>query len=814
MITFAISFIAGIVAFKFSPFFPFSIISACIFIITALLWKYRGIRKKFIMIILIFGFGFLCSVVRQDTLPDIAFPDHDLLVDGTVVDVPETSGEKIRFTMSEVAVEGQEIGGTVQLVLYPKMFGNNFNGSLLDPGNRISALVKLKEPAPFRNPGVYERDLKEAGIAAVGYVKHMKLLGRNDGLLFRIAHNRQELGEIIDRSLSAENASFHKAIIPGLKKGISQEMRDAFSSTGLAHLLSISGTHFGLLAFICFSLARWIIKCLPVKYFSRLTLYITPTQIAVILTLPLLMTYAVLSGLSTPTVRSFIMVSIYMCALLLGRRGQWLNSLSVAAVAILLWQPDTLFELSFLLSFGAVLSIGMLLENRGSCNDLETSPFIEAGNKEVAGGMRKAYAKVETALLIPIAAVMGTAPIVALYFKQFPVIAPITNLLVTPFVCFIILPLGFVSGFNALIFNMTSMPFSAVIDSVTHFTLTVIKVLSQIPFSSVPVHNPSFAVIVIYYFSLLAIMKSRKKWRFLPLVVVICFYVISPRVSDHNLKIIFLDAGQGDASVVELPDAKVMIIDGSTHTPDMGLRVIAPYLWSKGIKAIDYMVVTHPHPDHYGGLMSLVDNFDVGEIWFNGRTAHGAEEFFQRARKSDIQLRILTRGDMLENDRYSIYVLHPYDEFRTMSPRGGFSDENSDSLVLKIVSGDTSILLTGDIEEEAEENLLSLGKWLKSDIIKVPHHGGRTSSSWEFIKAVNPRIAVASAGRNNLFQHPHHETIERYRIAGAKFFRTDVDGAITVTLREGLLHMEKYEDRKLKRVAGWQDEIRNLQLLF
>ena len=193
---------------------------------------------------------------------------------------------------------------------------------------------------------------------------------------------------------------FRSAIIPGLKTGISRDMRDAFSTTGLAHLLSISGTHFGLLAFMVFISIRTVIKYLPVRLLSKMTLYITPTRIAVVITLPVLVFYALISGASTPTVRSLIMIFIYMLALFLGRKGQWLNSLSIAALIILLWNPKALFELSFQLSFIAVFSIGYVLEKRaedsGQNAELQ-SLLVEGGTKGRSAGIKRMSEKVKTA---------------------------------------------------------------------------------------------------------------------------------------------------------------------------------------------------------------------------------------------------------------------------------------------------------------------------------------------------------------------------------------------------------------------------------
>ncbi len=547
--------------------------------------------------------------------------------------------------------------------------------------------------------------------------------------------------------------------------------------------------------------------------------------------------------------------------------------MSIAAVLILLWQPSALFELSFQLSFLAVLSIGYVLEKYTEYKS-QIIPLHSPLIKGDVGGLHnsdhrylinKAIEKVKTVILITIAAVLGTAPLVAVYFNQFPLISPITNLIITPLVCFIVLPLGFFTGFTALMFNMTSMPLSGLTDAVTHFALRLIKIFSHIPYATLHIHNPSIVIILLYYISLMLLVKNifhprpdlstsrfrpppsrrRGDWnvadenssflggrkaplrqrpytgrvlrgggRFLPIVLVLCIYIITPYLSGNDLRITFLDVGQGDASFVELPDRKIMLIDGGTRDPDMGRRVIAPYLWSKGIKRVDYIVLSHPHLDHFGGLIYIMNNFDIGEIWLNGRVTFEAVELFQEIKRSKIPYKILRRGDVLEFDKYRVYFFHPYDEFYANSPRGEYSSENSDSLVFKIEAGDASILFTGDIEVEADENLLYLGNWLKSDVLKAPHHGGRTSNSMGFIQLVSPQIAVVSVGKNNIFHHPHKEALKRYEDAGVRIFRTEMDGAVAIISRDESYEIETYQDSMFKKVANWQDEIRNLKLLF
>ncbi|MEK6528467.1 MAG: ComEC/Rec2 family competence protein [Nitrospirota bacterium] len=819
---------------------------------------YRQVKdkKRVYAVILVFVSGFLWSFMRAESLPDIKFPDKEVSVQGIVVDVPEVSGEKSRFTIDDVYMEGRHTPGKIRLSFLSEkeeIFDKNKTSEYLLPayGDQINAIAKLREPNVFHNPGIYSYDFKKDGIIAAGYVKQMRIAGNGTGPLAWLYKKRQALGRIIDSSLTADNAAFQKAIIIGLQRGITQDIRDGFSSTGLAHILSISGTHFALLAFIIFKIVKTSVKFLPVRLLTRMTLYITPTQVAVITTVPILFLYAFISGASTPTIRSLIMIFIYMLALFLGRKGQWLNSLAIAAIIILIWQPNALFELSFQLSFLAVLSIGYVLESKAEGRGQEAEfgspgqhPMSETQSRKLC---RIAFEKIKTSVLITVAAVMGTAPLVASHFNQFPLISPLANLIITPFICFIALPFGFFAGFIALLFNMSSMPASGLIDSATHFALRLVKVFSDIPYSNLHVHNPSFVVIALYFASLAFLIKhpyrrvetnrredpilsaptlakggwgdfwikNKSKWRFLPFMLVVCLYLAAPHLSSgRDLKFTFLDVGQGDSTVVQLPDKKAMLIDGGMNDPDMGRRVVAPYLWSKGIRHIDYLVLSHPHPDHYGGLIYVVNNFKIGEIWLNGRMISGAEDFFQKMQEKKIPYQILKRGDVLKAEKYEIFVFHPYKEFHAFSTRGGFSEQNSSSLVLKIVSGDASVLFPGDIEAEAEDNLVYLGNRLRSDIIKVPHHGGRTSSSSGFLNAVSPQIAVASAGRDNPFNHPHPETVQRYEYAGIRFFRTDKDGAVTITSTGNSYEIQTYEDSIFEKVSGISGEIRNLKLLF
>jgi len=269
LLTFAIAFICGIAAFRFFPFFPFTIIALFAVMTLLLFIRQREYRKRAVLMTAVVLLGFFYGLVRQETLPEIDFPDTEVSVEGDIADVPEMSEGRLSFMVDHVDIDGKGINGKIRLVAHKEYFSEDVS-AILSPGDRISASAVLRASSAFRNPGVFSYDLKKEGVAASGYVKGVKVLSRGSGLASWIYQKRQALGRIMDSGLSAENASFHKALVPGLKKGISIGMRNAFSTTGLAHLLSISGTHFGLLAFIIYNLVRLTLTYMPVRLLTGL----------------------------------------------------------------------------------------------------------------------------------------------------------------------------------------------------------------------------------------------------------------------------------------------------------------------------------------------------------------------------------------------------------------------------------------------------------------------------------------------------------------------------------------------------------------
>ncbi len=624
---------------------------------------------------------------------------------------------------------------------------------------------------------------------------------------------RNSLNNYALKRFSPDTAGFISAITTGERSYISRTVREAFNNSGLAHMLSISGTHFGLFSIMLFSVSIYAIRRLPYRLLQNVTVYLTPAQLSAIVCIPFMLFYIGISGGNPPAIRSFIMISVFLAGLLFGRKGFWLHSLLFAAVLLVLWEPHIILSLSFQLSFVAVLFIGFSLETADPTEKMERAeqnqnhPQERAAaqtdldklikEKEEKGNRFVRY--IQKAFFITIAASVGTAPLVAYHFHYLSVISPLTNLLVAPLIGFTVIPLALVSSFS---FLTTGVYIGApIVEASADFSLWLTHVMAKIPHASLLI--PAFPPILLitFYAGFLFYAKSGKKRKllivpFLPFLM----YAVFQHFVSRELTVHYLDVGQGDAAVVELPDRKTLVID----TGRTGIEA-SSFLRYRGINRIDALILSHVHPDHTGGLKRILDEFSVSELWDNGHITY-PKEFIVPA-----SFRHLARGDILNNGSYSITVLHPYREFYTLFG-SDYDAENNASLVMKITGRNHSFLFSGDIEEEAEHDITYLGRWLKSDILKIPHHGSRTSANAAFLKGVQPSVAVISAGRDNAFGHPSQEVLERLK--EKIILRTDRNGAIQIRESHDGLNIKTYEDYKLKKIRHPKEEWENIKKLF
>ncbi len=742
--------------------------------------------------------------------------------------------------------------------------------TVLSPGTLYRMKVQIPGDAYFLNPG------GPRNIPA-GYAAETEDLGEEQEKnpfkkFFRSM--RSALNSGIRGRFSANTAPFLMSVTTGERSLLAKDMNNAFSVTGLAHILSISGSHFGLLLFVLFGVIRFLVKLAPYRLLTRLTLYFTPSQIAAALCIPFMTGYLGISDMSPPAVRSFIMIIFFLSGLLIQRKGFWLNTLLLAAVIITVMQPDSLLDLSFQLSFIAVLCIGTAAEgarkNGSSERPKEQGEMVEAEKMKFKNPhglssvlMRFWSSALEffrSSLRISLAVTIGTAPLTAYSFHYFSLISPVTNLIITPVIGFIILPAALLSSCVFLLSG--TFPMHALIDRITGFVLSCIRYAAQWDF--IDIKAPAFPPILLitFYSGLLlyVVLKDREKLSVMsdelkdkdPLHLTShCLYTRhslrithhclldsslithhpslplgSSRITHHfllsfavavipiiiyaglmffehrGMRITYLDVGQGDSAVVELPDKKTLVIDTGKNGFQAG-----EFLKYRGIRQVEAIVLSHGQSDHAGGLRHLVDNFRVSEVWDNGRLTY-AEGLLKGVRHRGLQ-----RGDTISgaDGGYRITVLHPYEGFYAGSTRD--ADENNDSLVLKIQGRRHAFLFSGDIESSAGDNLAYLGEYLRSAVFKVPHHGSRSSLSGAFFRGISPAIAVISVGKKNPYGHPHSETLGMLR--GVEVFRTDRDGAIGIKERpDGGLEVRTARDFMLSGAKGIGDEWLNLKKLF
>jgi len=826
------SFTAGAALFYSQRFFPY--LSISVFIILFLYWgfsKYRSckpdtqsIRSMSVLAAVIAVPLVLASLGYWRAAASVNPPPEFRELSGQVISIKGSPSAEPLALQKDSSRFVNEIDVTEAAVNTKHLNIEKmrlFTEGPLIVGKAYIISAKIPADSTFLNPGSKEWMLS-------GYAVGIQEQGTSERNFLERARDR--LNAYLSKNFSGDISAFLMSIITGDRGAMSAEMKNAFNVTGLAHILSISGAHFGLLLFILFKFFRLLIKLLPPKILGRMSLYASPSQIAAALSFPVITAYLGISTMEFPAVRSYIMITLFLFGLLIQRKGFWMNTLLFAAALIILIQPDALVQLSCQLSFLAVLCLGFYadLERRRKerINAREHAGLSEDSRDSLPphrGVIKKALSAsshyVLASSMISVAATAGTAPLVAYSFNYFSIISPLSNLIVTPLIGFVILPIALLSSFTYLIFGF--FPLRSFIDAATGLSLEMTKYMGSWQYAAIPV--PTFPAILLltFYAGLIgyavinrngdspestdteAKVHSERKLVIASValaIVPILFYACFTAAKERGMSVTFLDVGQGDSAVIELPDSRVVIID----TGKNGFQT-SGYLKYRGYRKIDLLVLTHGHPDHSGGFWYLSNNYQIAEIWDNNFIVYGSDLPSGAIRRN------VVRGDFVGGKDYSVAILHPYKGFYTI--RSGNDAENNQSVVLRIAGKKLSVLFTGDISSEAEEDILHLGRHLKSVALKVPHHGSRRSLTEDFLQQVKPDIAVISAGRNNMFGHPHADTLSR--LAETKIYRTDRDGAVCVSEdADGTIKIRTWEEMRLKEAKKAEDEFLNIKRLF
>ncbi|MBX7148653.1 DNA internalization-related competence protein ComEC/Rec2, partial [bacterium] len=606
--------------------------------------------------------------------------------------------------------------------------------STVNTNDIIQFTTKLKEPINYKNPGGFDyvKYLKRQEIGMTGFVENAEAITlEQERSKTRVSHHKENIKSFLKKNFSSATASTLVALMWGEDDLLSPQIFDLFNNFGISHILVISGSHFALLTAAFFFIFRFLLG-----FYPRLFLFIPSQKITALVTLVAATAYYFLCESSPSLLRAYIGVSAVLISLILSRKNDWLNLTFMAASLILAFNPLLLFNLSFELSFLCVLTIILVypvfesfLKSRFELDEEDTKTKIKSSLLKLIA--------LNTAIFIIL------TPFTAYHFKQITWGSLITNLWVVPVMELAIVPLALL-GF--LIFTISSSVAYYFFYAAAFLLENLIALLknTQNAFTTAHLAYPPYTWELILYFVLMLILFSRfRQVRFRKIAVTLILIIFAADLlfwtyrMHHNSSFVItqLDVGQGDSILVEVPPNKKMLIDGG-GAPffDLGKNVIIPFLLYKRISKLDTVVITHSDMDHYGGLNSVVDEYPVDEIWWNGIETD--QEPFKKLEETilrkKIPVQITRRGQNTSYGDGVIDVLWPPIEKSDLK-------DNNESVVLKIAANGKKALFTGDIEWPAEYALINDD--IKADYLKVPHHGSKTSSTDLFLDKVKPEVA-------------------------------------------------------------------------
>lgn len=703
-----------------------------------LLLKYRAVRPFSVM-----ACGYLWALATASWYLHLALPANviskDAEVVGVIASIPALEDRRLQFyfKIEEMEFQGQSIPspGLVKLSWYNE-------APTMKLGQRWRLTVRLKPPHGFRNPGGfdYEQWLFSEKIRALGYVREnaSNALLAPSTPLTRLAQMRQSIAdEVAARATDLQHESIIAALTIGDRQEMSDEQWRVLLVTGTNHLMAISGLHISLVAGLFFFLGRWLWS-----RSARLLLWWPAQKAAALFAVAGATYYSFLAGFSIPTQRSMIMIAVAMLAIIWMRKQSPSGILAFALLLVLLWDPLAPLSVSFWLSF---LAVAILI-------------YGMAGRVGQSGMWWK-WGRAQWLLSL------GLLPFLLFYFQQASLISPLANLIAVPWVSFVVVPLSLLAATFSMISAAIADPLFQLADTTFQIIWVMLAWMADLSWAKwVKPQLPLWVTLAAIIGVVLLMAPRGFPLRSLGVIWLLPLFLIeSDRPQRGELWFTLLDVGQGLAAVVRTENHVLLYDTGPKYGDDFdaGRAVVVPYLANHlGVDRVDKLIVGHGDADHIGGASSVLSALRIEEVItsapqqltaFHPRECHA--------------------GEAWEWDGVRFEMIHPPAEYQ--------SSENNRSCVLRIDTPTSSVLVTGDIEAHAEAYLVKeASEKLDADVLVVPHHGSKTSSTSAFIDAVSPRIALFPAGYRNKFGFPIKSVVERYRQRDIKMFDTSRVGAI------------------------------------
>lgn len=520
-------------------------------------------------------------------------------------------------------------------------------------------------------------------------------------------------------------------------------------------------------------------------------------RITKILTIIFLIFFMALTGFTASVVRASIMGILILTSGLVHRKSDTINNLGISSLIILICNPYTIIDAGFWLSFAGTMGIILLEEP------------INSYFQKFKICKIKPISWIINSFTITFAANIIIIPIMAYMFSTFSMTFWISNILAAPVMEFVT-----IYGFLMYFISIFLLPLAKFLGIILNFSLNslikIAEITSLIPGSSIYIKTPYLLECIIYYLILFLIfnwkrikeklennkiLEKIKKNSYKYISIILIFIILTNTISNkifQEIKIYFVDVGQGDSTLIQTIEGKNILIDGGGSefgSFDVGESILLPYLLDRRITTIDYLMISHFDSDHIGGVFAILENLEVKNIIISkqGETSENLKKFYEITNNKGIRTIIVKKGDIVEIDKYS--------HFEILFPEDNLIEDNilnNNSIVARFNSLDFSILFTGDIEEIAEKRLCELYSGtdkLEAFVLKVAHHGSKTSSTEEFLELVKPKIALIGVGKNNNFGHPNIDVIERLENMGSKIYRTDNCGEIIIRINRKKLQI-------------------------
>ncbi|MFJ8527951.1 DNA internalization-related competence protein ComEC/Rec2 [Bacillus sp. NPDC094106] len=750
----AISFVMG-VAIACSSF---QLLSVSVFGCYVLFCIYRASHKVLIFCILTCFSSFLyTSYIEQENQPSKDL--HSEVIKGVIQNTPIINGDRLSFQIEDNHKDKLQLFYKIQSVKEKEHLRQ------LYAGMKCTFKGEIKEPSKARNAHGfdYQDYLYKQHVHFLFEATEISNCNKNK-LSFTdwLFHLRQNAVSKVSEMFPGQSGAFMNALLFGDRQQMTFEVEKQYQQFGLIHLLAISGSHIVLLT--------------AIGYFVLLRIGVTREMatICLIVCIPL---YMFLAGASPSVMRASVTGVILLLALIHSVRVSSLDTLSITAILMLLYDPYMVFDIGFQFSF--VGSLALLL----SADIL----------------LRRDQGLVRNTIYLSIISQLASTPILLYHFGYFSPYSVFLNLIFVPFLSCIVLPCSIIIFICMIFVPLVAKWIAHGLSVCLTFSNEFLQYCETLPFLSLTFGQTPPFLVAIYCLSLISIFivwerAVRKKFLFLAvglfLFVCTCHYM-SPYFRPSG-SVTFIDVGQGDAILIRLPYEKgVYLIDtGGTipikkepwqqkkHEFSVGYDILLPFLQKEGIRTIDKLFVTHGDTDHMGAAKELLSSIAVKEIIFGKKQEDSIleKELKKIAKKKGIQINVVGEGDGWKVDEA---------EFTVLSPEGKEKDDNDSSIVLWAKLGGFTWLFTGDLEEKGERRIIEHYPELCADILKVGHHGSKTSSSASFLHLIQPEKAIISAGEHNRYGHPHQQVLERLREMDIEIWRTDEQGAISYVFQGG-----------------------------